>query len=295
MADSKEILTFGLDVITHDNDIPFVITPPGKHCMDNDPHRHTFYEVVYITSGKGYHIVDFEPYKVKPPQFFFISPGQVHFWELSTDFEGHFVMFYEDFLVFPSSGFSNIEELTFFHTVGESPELLLNRKQAAMMEDLFRPISNEYRAKEANMASVLRAYLHILIARLQRLTNNSQNESSLKRRSSLVRKFKHLVAENFLKGISVQDYADMMGVSASHLSNTLKTMTGFTPAQLIHNEMLLEAKRMLVHTEQTVSEVGYHLGFEDPSYFSRFFKREIGMNPTQFQTDIREKYHIFPE
>ena len=87
----------------------------------------------------------------------------------------------------------------------------------------------------------------------------------------------------------------MMGVSASHLSNTLKTMTGFTPAQLIHNEILLEAKRMLVHTRQTVSEVGYRLGFEDPSYFSRFFKREIGMNPTQFQTDIREKYQIFPE
>ena len=295
IANPKEMLTNQIEEVTDEKDIPFSIGSLGTHCMDNAPHRHTFYEILYLTAGAGYHIVDFEPYKVEPPIFYFVSPGQVHFWELTQVFEGHYVMFNEDFLVFPSSGLSTMEEVTFFHTVGESPELYLDEDQSIKITNLLRLMENEYRIKETNRTSVLRAYLHILIAQLQRLTAGNKKEKRSTPQSSLVRKFKHLVTKNFLRNLSVQDYADMMCVSSSHLSNTLKSMSGFTPAQLIHNEMILEAKRLLVHTELTVSEVGYHLNFEDPSYFSRFFRRETGMNPTHFQTEIREKYKIFPE
>jgi AraC family transcriptional regulator, transcriptional activator of pobA len=295
MTNSKEILTNHIEEVTDEKDIPFSMGLLGTHCMDNAPHRHTFYEILYLTAGSGYHIVDFEPHKVEPPIFYFISPGQVHFWELNQVFEGNFVMFNEDFLVFPSSGLSTIEEVSFFHTIGEAPELYLNEAQSMKTTGLLRLMDNEYKVKETNRTSVLRAYLHILIAQLQRLTAGNTKGRRSAPQPSIVRKFKHLVTENFLRNLSVQDYADMMGVSSSHLGNTLKSMTGFTPAQLIHNEMILEAKRMLIHTELTVSEVGYRLNFEDPSYFSRFFKREVGVNPSQFQTEIREKYQIFAE
>jgi AraC family transcriptional regulator, transcriptional activator of pobA len=295
MTNSKEILTNHIEEVTDEKDIPFSIGTLGKHCMDNAPHRHTFYEILYLTAGEGYHIIDFVPHKVEPPIFYFISPGQVHFWELTQVFDGHFVMFNEDFLVFPSSGMTTIEEVSFFHTIGESPELYLDEVQSIKITDLFRLMNNEYKIKEANRTSVLRAYLHILIAQLQRLTAGNIKRKISAPQSSIVRKFKHLVTQNFLRNLSVQDYADMMRVSSSHLGNTLKSMTGYTPAQLIHNEMILEAKRMLIHTELTVSEIGYRLNFEDPSYFSRFFKREVGMNPLQFQTEIREKYQTFAE
>lgn len=295
MVNSKEILTIHSDDVSDNNDIPFDIFPLGAHCMDNDPHRHTFYEILYLTSGEGYHIIDSEPHRIKTPIFYFISPGQVHFWELTKVFEGHFLMFNEDFLVFPSSGLNSIEEVTFFYTVGESPELSLNTEQALQINELLHSIEDEYRVKEANRASVLRAYLHILITRLQRFSNGNKNENKSAGHSSMVRKFKHLVSENFLKNLSVQDYADKIGISVSHLSNTLKTMTGLTPAQIIHNEVLLEAKRLLIHTDLTVSEAGYQLSFEDPSYFSRFFKRETGLSPKQFRINIREKYQRFTE
>jgi AraC family transcriptional regulator, transcriptional activator of pobA len=295
MTNSKEILTNHIEEVTDEKDIPFSIGTLGKHCMDNAPHRHTFYEILYLTAGEGYHIIDFEPHKVEPPIFYFISPGQVHFWELTKVFDGHFVMFNEDFLVFPSSGMSTIEEVSFFHTIGESPELYLDKAQSTKITDLFRLMYNEYKVKETNRTSVLRAYLHILIAQLQRLTTGNKKGKRSAPQPSIVRKFKHLVSENLLRNLSVQDYADMICVSSSHLGNTLKSLTGFTPAQLIHNEMILEAKRMLIHTELTVSEIGYRLNFEDPSYFSRFFKREVGVNPLQFQNEIREKYQIFVE
>ncbi len=105
----------------------------------------------------------------------------------------------------------------------------------------------------------------------------------------------HRHSLNLLNRLSVREYAEAMGISESHLNNIMKSMTGYTPARLIHNETILEAKRLLIHSDLTVSEVGYHLNFEDPSYFSRFFKRETGLNPKQFRIGIREKYQLFKE
>lgn len=260
--------------------------------MNNASHRHTFYEILYITSGVGNHIVDFKSYKLKPPMFYFISPGQVHFWDLTLPIEGLTLIFSEDFLVFPSSGLNAIEELTFFHTVGDLPELFLQEKQFRKIDELLKLIESEYQTKNINRASVLRAFLHIFITQLQRLVHNINGENKVTSQSSLVRRFKHLATKN-LKGLSVQEYAERMGVSSSHLSNIVKSLTGYTPAQIIHNEIILEAKRLLVHTELTISEIGFKLGFEDPSYFSRFFLREAGLRPQQFRNQIREKYHLF--
>ncbi len=295
MSNSREILTFQIEDITDETDIPFATSHLGCDCMNQAAHRHSFYEIFYIASASGYHIVDSEPLKVDPPLFYFISPGQIHSWELARAFEGFFLAFSEEFLVFPASGFSTIEEVTFFHTVSQSPELHIDEEQAGETFELLRDINSEYEGRESNRASVLRAYLHILIARLQRLTHSNQKKTKPFHRSSLVRRFKHLVTKNLLNRLSVREYAETMGISASHLNNVMKSMTGYTPAQLIHNEIMLEAKRLLIHSDLTVSEVGYCLNFEDPSYFSRFFKRETGLNPKQFRTGIREKYQIFKE
>ena len=295
MSNSREVLTFQIEDITDETDIPFATSPLEYDCMNQAAHRHSFYEIFYIASASGYHVVDSEPLKVDPPLFYFISPGQIHSWELAGTFEGFFLAFSEDFLVSPSSGFSTIEEVTFFHTVSRSPELRLDKEQAGETFELLRDINSEYEGRESNRASVLRAYLHILITRLQRLTHNSPRETKPFRQSSLVRKFKHLVTKNLLNRLSVREYAEAMGISESHLNNIMKSMTGYTPARLIHNETILEAKRLLIHSDLTVSEVGYHLNFEDPSYFSRFFKRETGLNPKQFRAGIREKYQLFKE
>ena len=89
---------------------------------------------------------------------------------------------------------------------------------------------------------------------------------------------------------AVQDYANMIGISSSHLTDTVKAVTGFTPGQLIRQKLALEAKRLLVHSNATVAEIGYRLNFYDASYFGRFFKREVGMSPAAFRQLTREKY-----
>ena len=92
-------------------------------------------------------------------------------------------------------------------------------------------------------------------------------------------------------GISVEGtYADQLGVTVSHLSGSVKAVTGLTPGQLIRQEVVLEAKRLFTHTDLTSAEIGHRLSFDDPSYFGRFFKRETAMTTMQFRESIAINY-----
>ena len=97
------------------------------------------------------------------------------------------------------------------------------------------------------------------------------------------RRREQLVSKQFVTKQSVADYADQLGVTVNHLNKTVKAATGYTPGQLIRQEIVLEAKRLMQHTDLTATEIGYRLAFDDPSYFGRFFKREVGVSPGQFR------------
>ena len=99
------------------------------------------------------------------------------------------------------------------------------------------------------------------------------------------------VEEKFLTLHKVNDYADLLAVTPNHLNDTTKKVTGKTALELIQDRLLLEAKRLLLHTEQTAKEISYQLGYNDPSYFTRFFKAQTERTPDDFRRQIREKYH----
>jgi AraC-like DNA-binding protein len=259
------------------------------------PHRHTFYEILYVTEGRGTHVIDFAPYPVRPNTLYFISPGQVHFWQVDTPVEGPALLFTEEFLLFPSAGLSVMDELSFFYDVTKSPQLRLKKKQAEHFNRFIQNIEDEYHSNQFGRTSLLRAYLNVLLIQIQRIYDEASTKSDLAEHSRLVRHFKQLVARDLSRQRSIQIYADRLGVSASRLYDTVRAVSGQTPGQIIRGEIALEAKRLLAHSDLTVAETGYTLGFEDPSYFGRFLRRETGMSPRTFRQHIREKYHFFPK
>lgn len=158
------------------------------------------------------------------------------------------------------------------------------------MED----IEQEFSDKNIRSLTVLRAYLHILFTKLHRMYLAEHPDGHPAETSSLVRQFKQQVSEHFLENHSVKDYAVRMGISASHLRNSVKAVTGYAPGHIIRQKIILEAKRLLAHSHATIAEIGYCLNYEDSSYFGRFFKREAGMSPAAFRRKIREQYRIDP-
>jgi AraC family transcriptional activator of pobA len=110
------------------------------------------------------------------------------------------------------------------------------------------------------------------------------------RPARLARQFRLEVEGRFHKETALSAYAAALGVTANHLNDTLRRETGQPAGELIRQRRLLEAKRLLLHSDLSVSEVGYRLGFDDPSYFSRFFRRYARASPADFRAKIREKY-----
>lgn len=283
----------GEPLLSLDPQFPFAMTQfelMNSSAQADYPHRHDCYEVLYICGGEGTHIIDFEPHPIQPPVFYFLSKDQVHFWQLEKPLKGYALLFPEEFLGFPSQSVIRAQDLAFFQQAGHALSLAIGPENQAMIRSLLEGIGEEFKHEATRSLSVLRAYLHILLTKLNRLYLADCPDKYSAKTSSLVRQFRQLVAEHFLTEQAVQDYANRIGISSSHLTDTVKAVTGFTPGQLIRQKLALEAKRLLAHSNATVAEIGYRLNFDDASYFGRFFKREVGMSPAAFRQLTREKY-----
>ncbi len=284
--------TFRLGLETTYEEIPFEylnFSEAPRLAQATYPHRHNFYEVLYVTSGEGTHFVDFNAYPIEPNTFYFISPGQVHYWETIVPIEGEILVFTEDFLLLAPADIMVLNELSFFHTVEGSPTLKVDEAEQMQLAPLYQAVAEEFKGNDFRTSSVLRAYLHILLVQIQRicLTKQVESENSQDKISQkLTRQFKQFVTQQSATVQSVQAYASQLGVSVNHLNKTVKSTTGYTPGQIIRQEVVLEAKRLFRHTDLTATEIGYRLGFEDSSYFGRFFKREVGVSPGKFRQEM---------
>lgn len=258
------------------------------------PHRNLFYTIHYVERGKGSHIIDFESFPVGPEAMFFITPGQVHFWQLKGLIQGWVIKFKEDFLLFSSLESGILDRLDFFHNVGGIPAFAIEKDQKTAIAETLRLMGKEYESDSYGRVENLQCYLRIFLNQIQRIFVPQKDLKKLPKRTILIKDFKTILSKNFLSERCLSFYANKLGVSEFHLHDLVKKAFGITPGQMIRNEIVLEAKRSLAHTDITIAEIAYNLEFEDPSYFSRFFKRETGISPGTFRTKIREKYRIFP-
>ncbi|QJB57240.1 AraC family transcriptional regulator [Pseudodesulfovibrio sp. zrk46] len=256
----------------------------------HEPHLHDFYVVQYVTKGRGLHVIDFQPFDIVPNSLYFVSPQQLHIWRPEGEVDGFVLAFAEEFFKTTDPPFGSVFELEFFNSVAHSPMLHASDEQARIIHDSLALMQKEFMDKNEGYASVVRAQFHILMVQLQRMFSGHIEEGREAHEPSLVRQFKDMVSRHYASQLSIQDYADKLGVSVSRLNNAIKDAIGQTPGQVVRRELLLAAKRMLAHSDLNVSEICFKLNFEDPSYFGRFFKREAGVTPSVFRDQMREKY-----
>lgn len=259
----------------------------NRHFSVKYPHRHDFFEVLYLLKGSGYHVIDSNKYEIKPPCVFFMSPGQAHKLELSNDIEGYIFIFTADFYLLNRSNQNSLIEFPFFYTIHQDnpPLPLENENDIRFLESLFRQSIAETRQAGDYTLEMLRSILDLILTTCgarYRVTANMLNKG---KGQILVKRFFHLLEENHHKNLSLSDYSGMIGVTPNHLTQTVKLLTGKTSSQIIKAKQLMEIKRLLVHTNLSVSEIANQLNFEDQSYFTKFFKRETGTTPIQYRAE----------
>jgi AraC-like DNA-binding protein/mannose-6-phosphate isomerase-like protein (cupin superfamily) len=257
----------------------------NRHFAVQYPHRHDFFEVLYLSKGSGFHVVDGNKYEIKPPCVFFMSPGQAHKLEFSSDIEGYIFIFTAEFYLINHSNQNRLIEFPFFFTIRQDnpPLVLSNKNDVNFLESLFRKGIDELGRGEQYSIELLRALLDLILTTSASLYKTDEN--SLKGKGHIVvKKFFQLVEENYQNNLSVAEYADLMALTPNHLTQTVTQLTGKTSSQIIKSKQILEIKRLLVHTNLSVSEIALQLNFPDQSYFAKFFKREVGVSPLQYRT-----------
>lgn len=256
----------------------------NRHFAVEYPHRHDFFEVLYLAKGSGAHVIDGNKYDIEPPCVFFMSPGQAHKIEFSHDIEGYIFIFTSDFYLINQRNPNRLIEFPFFFTIRQDnpPLLLKTQEDIRFLESLFKKGITEVE-KENFSIEVLRSILDLVLTSTATLYPYDDNRLQGKGHI-VVKKFYQLVEEHFHENLSVAEYADLMALTPNHLTQTVNLLTGKTSSQIIKAKQVLEIKRLLVHTNLSVSEIALRMNFPDQSYFAKFFKREAGVSPLQYRS-----------
>ncbi len=253
-------------------------------------HRHPFYEIVFIEEADGAHIIDYTTYDNLKNVVFLISPGQVHYWKNVTRAKGILIYFQEDFLFQSSISVSSIWEIQLFKEMIEMPAIYMDETFAQIMRAIGAMMLREYEKKEADYAQVLRACLNILLIffhrRHQEMTQQ-EDELAPGVRGQLHLRLQNLIDQRVHENLAVSEYAEILGVSQSHLNEQIKKSTGKTVGSLIRQAQFTEVKRLLVNTELNITEIAESMHFQDTAYFCRAFKRQVGMSPNQYRAKCR--------
>ena len=255
------------------------------------PHRHDdFYELLFVTKGTGIHTIDFQQYTIQADAVFFLSPGQIHELSLSEDVQAYLFLFTSSFYHFNKTNPYKLFELPFFYTLGkETPPLYLTSPaEIQSLTTLFQNAVFENNHLLPDRDEAVRALLDLILIQCKRCYPPQNQEGTWSKSRLLVKRFKQLIEEKCQENLAVKAYAALLGVSANHLSETVKIMTGRTSTDLINDRMVMEIKRMLTHTDLSISEIAFRLNFADQSYFSKYFKKLCQQSPLAFKNKVSE-------
>lgn len=248
-------------------------------------HRHEHYEIVWLKQGQGIHYIDGVAYPYLGSVVFLLSPGQVHRIAQEEKAEGFVLKFLPD--IFYNAG--DVEKFllhsSLFDNIERQPLLKTTSTLSPVLEELFTRLAREMNSDEAGRDDILRSYLQILLVHLLRL---KQQQSQLLQVSrdlafDLFQNYKIAIEKHYRHLHQVQDYAQILNTQARSLNKVVRKYAARSAGQLIDERILLEARRYLHHGTLSIKEIAFELGFEDPAYFNRFFKKNMGVAPQQFK------------
>jgi AraC family transcriptional regulator, transcriptional activator of pobA len=248
------------------------------------PHRHDFYHLVVVTEGKGWHEIDFRRSKVGAFQVYFMKPGQVHSWMLHPKTRG-FVVEFGGAALFEKSYDQLPDHIDFSDVSKSSQDSLLG---------LLELMLDEYEKRRGDFETSLRHFLVPLLIELSRASSNqssakfSSNSAGIASNSDpILQRFVQLVEEFFKSEHSVTFYAHHMKTTPKAITMRVTRGLGKSARAVIQDRVLLEIKRLLAYSDLSIAQIAYALGFEDPNYFARFFKKATGLSPMAFREKAR--------
>ena len=259
-------------------------------CSDTRTYsRKDFYKICLTTGESKIHYSD-KTFEQEGTILFFGNPHIPYSWEtISTTYVGYTILFSAEF--FKNSERSESLQQSSFFKIGGTPILKITTDQRDFLNTVFQKIISEQESDYTHKDELIRNYISLIIhesLKMEPSENYEQNKNASSRLSSvflelLERQFPIETTQNPLKLKTAQHYAQHLNVHINYLNRVVKEITGKSTTSHITERIITEAKALLQHTDWSISEIAYALGFEYPTYFNNFFKKITGTNPKSFR------------
>jgi len=248
----------------------------GERHIDK-PHKHDFFIIVLFDNARGIHTIDFQDYAIGNKQIHVLFPDQVHKWHIEPDTTGYQLMidrgFFERFAPYFRFSFTNYIN---------HPVIPLTDNRFNLLKYEFDAIKDELQAAHS-LQDIISARAAVIAAIVSKAAEDIFTEAKVFQSTPKLAKFNLLIDQFFKEERFVAFYAAKLNISANYLNILCKKNLNVSATQLIQQRVLLEAKRMLQSTDLSIKEIAFQLGFVDHAYFSKFFKSQTEITPTEFR------------
>lgn len=247
-------------------------------------HRAGFYHIIWFQQGSPTHWVDFKPKKIKPNTLLFLNKDVVQRFDNKVKYEGKAILFTDGFFCKSETDTKFLRNSILFNDLFTVSEIQV-QKQSKIFEELLQQMTEELQNIKDNLqADILQNLLHNFLLQAER-EKRKQNFTEIKKGAYLdyVILFKDLLEINYKSKKQVSFYTKEILITEKRLNKATTKVLGKTPKELIDDRIMLEAKRILAHTSESVKEIGYDLGFVEPTNFIKYFKKHSKLTPTEFR------------
>nr|WP_321236747.1 helix-turn-helix transcriptional regulator [uncultured Psychroserpens sp.] len=275
---------FGFEIIPIDK----IEQNKGQYSHNPElPHQLKFYNLIFFTQGSGRHFIDFNWYPVQENSLVYLTKEQVNAFEFSKNLKGFCIIFTERYFV---DCFSNLSKDFVFRLF--NPQLFSPILQIPKQSDFntyFNLLLNEFNNSNSfNQKTIIESLFVILVSKAEHLKQNQTFHLKDSSKIKIFQKFTSLIGKNLSNSRSADLYAKELAITYKHLNTVCKELVNKTAKNVIDDFVILQAKRNLINSTLKITEIAYKLGFEDPTNFSKYFKKNTGLTPNSFVKSFSE-------
>jgi AraC-like DNA-binding protein/mannose-6-phosphate isomerase-like protein (cupin superfamily) len=245
------------------------------------PSKHTCHTILYITDGIHNIKIGFEEYAVKSNEIIIVPAGQIFSINSNdTNLEGIICQFHHDILMGGHRNGEIINNLDFLKNL-ETHYACFPEREAGFVLNLLNRLEIEYKENGYTNLDIIHPYITSVLGEIRK--QNVEKTFNHTSAEVLTSKFKKLIYNQIKKYHQVSYYSAILNVTPNHLNKSVKSVTQKSATTLINEILLFEAKYLLYQTNFTINEIANQIGYNDPSYFSRIFKKHEGISPVEFR------------
>ncbi len=262
-----------------DEGLTFKVSRFKEQIKKTKPHKHDeYYELIFLAQGEGFHCIESEKYMVSTPDFYFLKPGQLHYWQFTSIPKGFVILFNDN-------EFNAVNEnvlIDLIRKLTDTTRLKIqsNKYPIHLLEEIY----NEFKNNTQYSKEIIHGLLKALFGKLLQIKDDNPHNQT--QSQPIFERFITLLVKECPRLHKVNEFADLLNVTPQNLNTICRKQVGKSASEIITNQLLLEAKRYILHTDNTINEIADILSFSDASNFVKFFKKHESITPIQF----RDKY-----